>query len=222
MKQFVTCEGPAAVLMEDNIDTDVIVRIERVAHGKRGEFAPWAFEALRYAPDGSENPRFVLNREPFRKAQILLTGANFGCGSSREMAVWALDDFGIRCVIAESFGDIFFGNCLQIGVLPITLARPEIERLARIAVAGHPIRVDLRAMRISAMGTTTVAFEMAASIRTLFLEGLDSVDETLRLRAEIDRFQEEDRRRRPWIYGPPRRQPMNAVVSIARQLRRSR
>src|SRR3546814_1753760 len=91
MKPFTTCEGHAAVMMQDNIDTDVIIRIERIARLRRGEFAPWAFEVNRYFPDGAENPDFVLNQAPFRHAKILISGANFGCGSSREMAVWALE-----------------------------------------------------------------------------------------------------------------------------------
>src|SRR5690606_17375963 len=101
MKAFVECSSPAAVIDRDNVDTDMIVRIERMTTLKRGQFGPWAFEMLRYRPDGSEDPSFVLNREPFRQAKILIAGDNFGCGSSREMAVWALDDFGIRCVIAQ-------------------------------------------------------------------------------------------------------------------------
>src|SRR6187551_428999 len=99
MTPFTKCVGHGAVLLRDDIDTDLIVRIERIAQLKRGEFAKWAFESLRYRSDGSEEPAFVLNRVPFRDAEILITGANFGCGSSREMAVWALEDFGIRCVI---------------------------------------------------------------------------------------------------------------------------
>src|SRR5690606_23589406 len=107
MKPFIECSSVAAVIARDNVDTDMIVRIERMTTLKRGQFAPWAFEMLRYRADGSEDPGFVLNQAPFREAKILISGANFGCGSSREMAVWALDDFGIRCILAESYGDIF-------------------------------------------------------------------------------------------------------------------
>src|SRR3546814_16725280 len=106
MKAFTTCAAYAAPLMRDNIDTDLIVRIERIAQLKRGEFAPWAFETWRYLSDGTENPDFILNQEPFRRAGILISGANFGCGSSREMAVWALEEFGLQCIVAESYGDI--------------------------------------------------------------------------------------------------------------------
>lgn len=202
MKTFTVCEGTAAPLLRDNVDTDVIVRIERVAQGKRGEFGPWAFEILRYRPDGSENPDFILNRAPFREAKVLLAGANFGCGSSREMAVWALDDFGIRCVIAESFGDIFFGNCLQIGVLPVVLKRDLIDRIAAVAGAGARVKVDLRSRTIEAEGTAPIAFEVAPSIREAFLGGLDEVGVTLARAKDIDRFQRNDRQLRPWIYRP--------------------
>jgi 3-isopropylmalate/(R)-2-methylmalate dehydratase small subunit len=200
MKAFTACAGTAAPLLRDNIDTDVIVRIERVAQGKRGEFGPWAFEILRYLPDGSENPEFILNQAPFRDAKVLLAGANFGCGSSREMAVWALDDFGIRCVIAESFGDIFFGNCRQIGVLPIVMKRDLIERLAAVAVRGVRIKVDLRTRTIEADGIAPIAFDVAPSIRDAFLAGLDEIGVTLQRADEIERFERNDRRSRPWIY----------------------
>jgi 3-isopropylmalate/(R)-2-methylmalate dehydratase small subunit len=200
VKAFTECEGPAAPLLRDNIDTDVIVRIERVAQCKRGDFGPWAFEILRYRPDGSENPDFILNQAPFRDARVLLAGSNFGCGSSREMAVWALDDFGIRCVIAESFGDIFLGNCLQNGVLPIVLERKLIDRIAAVAVTGARIRVDLRTQAIEAVGLASVAFDVAPSIRDAFLVGLDEIGLTLRSGAEIERFQRDDRQLRPWIY----------------------
>ncbi|HET9023635.1 MAG TPA: 3-isopropylmalate dehydratase small subunit [Burkholderiaceae bacterium] len=203
MKAFTECVGTAASLLRDNIDTDVIVRIERVAQGRRGEFGPWAFEILRYRPDGSENPDFILNQAPFRDAKVLLAGANFGCGSSREMAVWALDDFGIRCVIAESFGDIFHGNCLQIGVLPIVLPRELIEHLAAVASKGVRLKVDLRASSIEAEGIAPLAFDVAPSIREAFLTGLDEIGVTLTRAAEIERYQRHDRELRPWIHQPP-------------------
>ena len=130
MEPFTVLKGVAAPLMRQNVDTDVIIRIERLIEFGRKELGPYAFESWRYRPDGSENPDFLLNQEPYRNAKILLNGLNFGCGSSREGAVWALLCKGIRCVVAPSFGDIFFGNCFQNGVLPIILPLETVEGMA--------------------------------------------------------------------------------------------
>jgi 3-isopropylmalate/(R)-2-methylmalate dehydratase small subunit len=200
MKPFTVLEGFGAALMQDNIDTDVIVRIERIAKLKRGEFSPWAFEALRYRADGSENPDFVLNREPFRHAKILISGANFGCGSSREMAVWSIEEFGIRCLIAQSYGDIFYGNCLQNGVLPIRLERGQLDALATAAATGEPITVDLAAGTISNATTGTIGFDFPPAQRDALLSGQDEVDQTLAMASAIGQFQLADRLRRPWVY----------------------
>src|SRR5258708_39859102 len=119
-KPFTKLSAIAAPIMRSNIDTDVIIRIERlVGNSIRGTLGKWAFGALRYLPDGSENPDFILNREPYRQAEILITGPNFGCGSSREGAVWSLQEMGIRAVIGSSFGGIFFAHCFQNRILPI-------------------------------------------------------------------------------------------------------
>ncbi len=200
MKAFTICEGYAAPLMHDNIDTDLIIRIERIAKLKRGEFAPWAFEANRYFADGAEDPSFVLNQVPFRKAQILISGANFGCGSSREMAVWSIEEFGIRCIIAQSYGDIFFGNCLQNGVLPITLEQNQINALAKVAASGATVKVDLQTCTISTVATGAISFAFPEAQRQALLTGCDEVDQTLKIASQIDRFQQEDRRVRPWVY----------------------
>ena len=129
-KPFNTLTAIAAPIMRGNIDTDVIIRIERlVGNSIRGTLGKWAFGALRYLPDGSENPEFILNREPYRQAEILITGPNFGCGSSREGAVWSLQEMGIRAVIGSSFGDIFFANCFQNGILP------DCRRQGRLSMA---------------------------------------------------------------------------------------
>jgi 3-isopropylmalate/(R)-2-methylmalate dehydratase small subunit len=200
MKPFTVVTSPAAALMLDNIDTDVIVRIERIARLRRGEFAPWAFEALRYRPDGSEDPDFVLNRAPWHQARILVSGANFGCGSSREMAVWAIQEFGIDCIIAPSYGDIFYGNCLQNGVLPIRLERAAVDRLAQAAAGGAPLTVDLQACTVSSAATGAVGFAIDPTQRDTLLSGLDEVDQTLRLAARIAEFQQRDRGARPWVY----------------------
>lgn len=200
MRAFDVCTGHAAVLERDDVDTDVIVRIERIAQLKRGEFAPWGFEALRYRPDGSEVPNFVLNRLPFRDAKILVAGKNFGCGSSREMAVWALDEFGIRCIIASSFGDIFYNNCFQNGVLPIRLDTETIAHIAPIAESGEEITVDLRACAIHVPGLDTIRFSMPASQRNALLKGQDDVDQAVEREDRIVDFQKADRAARPWVY----------------------
>ena len=130
-KPFTKLTAIAAPIMRTNIDTDVIIRIERlVGNSVRGSLGKWAFGSLRYLPDGSENPEFILNREPYRQAEILVTGPNFGCGSSREGAVWALQEMGIRAVIGSGFGDIFFANCFQNGILPIVVDKEIVDGLA--------------------------------------------------------------------------------------------
>src|SRR5919205_1213678 len=127
MQPFTKVGGPAAPLLRANVDTDLIIRIERLVGTRREELGPFAFEALRRRADGSEDPDFVLNRPEYRGAPILLAGPNFGCGSSREGAVWALMGAGIRCVIAPSFGDIFFSNCFQNGLLPVVLPEETVR-----------------------------------------------------------------------------------------------
>jgi 3-isopropylmalate/(R)-2-methylmalate dehydratase small subunit len=200
MKAFTVCEGIAAPLLRDNIDTDMIVRVERIAQLQRGQFAPWAFEMLRYQADGSEDSGFILNQPPFRDAQILLSGANFGCGSSREMAVWALEEFGVRCVIAQGFGDIFYANCLQNGLLPIRLEARQIESLAEPAARGERLRVDLQTRTIQAPGIDQIAFDFPDERREALLEGIDEIDQTMKLNARILAYQRNDALTRPWVY----------------------
>src|SRR5436853_5877659 len=130
-KPFTKLTAIAAPIMRSNIDTDVIIRIERiVGNSVRGNLGKWAFGSLRYLSDGSENPEFILNREPYRQAEILITGPNFGCGSSREAAVWSLQEMGIRAIIGSGFGDIFFANCFQNGILPIVVDKEIVDSLA--------------------------------------------------------------------------------------------
>ena len=130
MEKFERLTGAAAPLMRININTDIIIPINRLISYKRGELGPWCFEAWRYAAEGVEIPEFVLNKPRYRHAKILVAGDNFGCGSSREHAVWSLSDFGFRCIIAPSFGDIFYWNCFQNGLLPIRLPEDKVKELA--------------------------------------------------------------------------------------------
>jgi len=159
-----------------------------------------AFAPLRYLPDGRDDPSFVLNRERFREAPILLAAQNFGCGSSRESAVWSLRAIGIRCVIATSFGDIFFGNCFQNGVLPIVLDETVLESLAEEAADGAPVEVDLGASVVRSPRGATIPFTVDPLRRHQLLEGLDDLDAGLLRRDQIRAFQQSDREVRPWIY----------------------
>jgi 3-isopropylmalate/(R)-2-methylmalate dehydratase small subunit len=196
-------DGTAAPLPLANIDTDVIIRIERLAKMPRAELARFAFEALRYRADGSEHPGFVLNRAPFRDARILVAGENFGCGSSREMAVWAISGLGIRVVIAPSFGEIFFANCFQNGVLPLILSAETVARISRRLEADPSaarMTVDLERCEIRTGWGETIPFAVEALRRRMLLEGADEVTLTLGREAEIAAFQARDRERRPWIY----------------------
>ncbi|MGJ7613951.1 MULTISPECIES: 3-isopropylmalate dehydratase small subunit [unclassified Variovorax] len=202
MQPFNTLKGNAAPLMLDNVDTDVIIRINRLTELPRDQLGPYAFEALRFSADGSEDADCVLNRPPFRSAPILLAGRNFGCGSSREGAVWALASRGIRCVIAESFGDIFFGNCFQNGVLPIALPRATVDRLADQVASCASVTVDLHACRIEFPHGHRQPFTVDAMKRQALLDGMDDVTRTLQRRAAIAAWQATDRLARPWIWAP--------------------
>jgi 3-isopropylmalate/(R)-2-methylmalate dehydratase small subunit len=187
--------------MLSNVDTDVIIRIERLTAPDQTVLGHYAFEALRYRPDGSENPDFVLNSAPYRGASILLAGPNFGCGSSREAAVTALMGLGIRCVIAPSFGDIFFGNCFQNGLLPIRLSEPEVSALARQAVAGEPFTIDLQA-QVVIVGGEQHPFDIDSQRRESLLAGLDDLGLTLMQLDRIRAWQAADRQSRPWVWEP--------------------
>ena len=203
-KPFGKLTAVAAPIMRSNIDTDVIIRIERlVGNGIRGTLGKWAFGSLRYLPDGSENPEFILNRAPYREAEILVTGPNFGCGSSREGAVWALQERGIRAVIGSSFGDIFFANCFQNGILPVVVDKAIVDGLAaeiELTQGAGRIGIDLEAQTITSPTGKQHRFEIDPRRRAGRLKGLDEVALTLQLDDEIRAFQAADRNQRPWIH----------------------
>lgn len=202
MEPFRTLTGAAAPLMRQNVDTDVIIRIEPLISLERSALGPHALASWRYGPDGAELPDFVLNQAPYREAPILLAGENFGCGSSREGAVWALAGRGIRCVIAPGFGDIFYGNCFQNGVLPVTLPLAEVDAMADEARAdpGSAFTVDLGKSTVTMPSGRSVPFRIDPQRREMLLEGLDQIGLTRRREAEIAAFQARDRVLRPWIY----------------------
>jgi len=201
MEPFVRLEGVAAPMFRDGIDTDAIIPVSRMK-ALDADYGEGLFANLRYRADGSEDPEFVLNRPAYRHASILVAGANFGCGSSREQAVWALLKFGIRCVIAGGFGDIFHGNCFRAGLLPVALPLDSCRDLARAAAGapGSTMTVDLAACRVIAPGGGEHVFEIDALRRRRLLEGLDELGATLLLAGEIAAFQARDRLRRPWIH----------------------
>ena len=204
MEKFTTLRSVAAPLLRENIDTDAVVRIERLWGAvPRHELGRFCFEIWRYLPDRSENPDFILNQPPYRQAEILLAGANFGCGSSREGAVWALAGQGIRCVIAPSFGDIFRNNCFQNGLLPVAIDFACIEAIARQVgadPAANQVTVDLTENAVIAPDGTRTQFIIPRLRREALLEGLDEVELTQKREAEIAAFQARDAGRRPWIY----------------------
>lgn len=205
MTPFTRHRGIAAPLLRINIDTDAIIPSrEMKTIGKTG-LAAGLFAGWRYtAPGGREpDPGFVLNQPAYRGASILLAGANFGCGSSREHAVWALAEFGIRCVIAPSFGTIFFDNCVRNGVLPVVLDERAIAALAGQVErdpAGAPLDVDLVRNVVAAPDGTEHPFALDPASRTMLLEGLDPIGVTLQLLPQIEAHVARDRLERPWIY----------------------
>jgi 3-isopropylmalate/(R)-2-methylmalate dehydratase small subunit len=199
MEKFTTLTAIAAPYPQKNVDTDTIIRIERCTGTPKHELGKYAFEMVRFRPDGAENADFVLNQPRFRDARILVCGEFFGTGSSREMAVWALAGMGIRCLIAPSFGEIFRGNCFQNGVLPISLPAATVAKLMQQASAdgGEPFTVDLERQTVNG----DVRFDIGARRKKMLLEGLDEIALTLALEPKIDAYQVADRLRRPWIYG---------------------
>lgn len=209
MEAFHTLAAVAAPLDRANVDTEVIIPIARLIANQRGRLGPYCFEPWRVDANGDAVPSFFINDPRYRGARILVAGENFGCGSSREMAVWALWDLGIRVVIAQSFGDIFRANCFQNGLLPITLSGADVARLMReIASAPEPrMVVDLAAGRITTPLRGAIAFTIDAERRDALLEGLDEVGMTLRLVDDIDAFERRDRTARPWAYTGLETQP---------------
>lgn len=205
MEKFTVLRGIAAPLMVPNIDTDRIIRIERCAGIPRERQGDYLLEMMRLGPDGSENPDFILNRPPFRKAVILLAAENFGCGSSRENAVWALSGWGFRCLIAPSFGDIFAGNCFQNGLLPVQLPAATVERLAADIGAdtrNAMLTVDLGRKQILTVAGEKISFSVEPLRRTMLMEGLDEIGLSLQHDTEITAFHRRDRVARPWLYPP--------------------
>lgn len=197
---FTVVRGAAIPLMRSNVDTDVIIRIERMTALPKEAWGEWALEPLRFRSDGSLDADSILNQPRFRGAPILLAGPNFGCGSSREPAVSALQGLGLRCVIAPTFGDIFFANCFQNGLLPIRLPMPQVEALALQATSGAALTVDLEQRIVVAPDSSSFAFEVDSVRREALLSGLDEIGLTLRDEPLIMAWQQSDRAHRPWAW----------------------
>jgi 3-isopropylmalate/(R)-2-methylmalate dehydratase small subunit len=203
MDKFTQLTGVAAPLPMTNIDTDKIFPAVYLKTIKRTGLAQWLFQEVRFHPDGSENPDFVLNQGPYRQAKIIVAGDNFGCGSSREHAPWALIDFGISCVIAPSFADIFYNNCFKNGLLPIALPQETVDKLMEDAKKGANavLTVDLEQQTISRPDGEIISFEIDPFRKHCLLNGLDDIGLTEKKAADIAGYEQKARLARPWLFG---------------------
>ena len=202
--------GVVASIDRDNIDTDQIIPTEYLKSIKKYGFEDYLFDGWRYLDEGKlgiskderkQNPDFILNKYPFDKASILLTRDNFGCGSSREHAVWALRDFGIKTVIASSFGDIFYNNCFKNGVLPIKLNKDQIDNLFKsLKDASGELSISLDSKKISQNDKELYAFDVEENLLERIIYGLDDVDMTLKFKDKIASFEQERKQEKPWIF----------------------
>jgi len=205
MEPFEQHTGIAAPLIQLNIDTDAIIPSREIKSVSKkgledGLFAEWRYLSLKTR---KENPEFILNQEPYRRASLLLAGENFGCGSSREHAAWALSQWGIRVIVAPSFGSIFYNNCIQNGILPVVLGPEKIKELqtfVELNPAVNQLTVDLRATIISAGSNICYPFAIEPSDQQNLLQGLDAIGSTLKMMSSIEAFEENDIHRRPWVY----------------------
>jgi 3-isopropylmalate/(R)-2-methylmalate dehydratase small subunit len=201
MDKFTTLTGVAAPLDIVNIDTDMIIPKQYLKTITRTGLGKGLFSEMRYKEDGSENPDFVLNKPAYRKAQILVAGDNFGCGSSREHAPWALQDFGIKCVISTSFADIFYNNCFQNGVLPAKVSKEDLDKLMDDAQRGAnaTLTVDLEKQEIYGPDGGVVKFEIDGFRKHCLLNGLDDIGLTMQKDPNIGTFEKKVHEARPWM-----------------------
>ncbi|HEY0236543.1 MAG TPA: 3-isopropylmalate dehydratase small subunit [Afipia sp.] len=201
MDKFTTLTGVAAPLKIINVDTDMIIPKQYLKTIKRTGLGKGLFSEQRYKDDGSENPDFVLNKPAYRQAKILVAGDNFGCGSSREHAPWALADFGIKCIISTSFGDIFYNNCFKNGILPIRVSQEELDKLFDDADRGAnaTVTVDLENQEIHGPDGGAIKFEIDAFRKHCLFNGLDDIGLTKQKQASIDVFEAKERAERPWL-----------------------
>jgi 3-isopropylmalate/(R)-2-methylmalate dehydratase small subunit len=201
MEKFTTLEGVAAPLRLINVDTDMIIPKQFLKTIKRAGLGAGLFHELRYREDGSENTDFVLNKPAYRNTKILVADDNFGCGSSREHAPWALLDFGIRCVISTSFGDIFYNNCFKNGILPIRVTAEQLEKLFDDAERGAnaTLSIDLPNQEIRGPDGGVIKFEVDDFRKHCIVNCLDDIGLTLQKTQSIDAFEQKARVARPWL-----------------------
>jgi 3-isopropylmalate/(R)-2-methylmalate dehydratase small subunit len=201
MDKFTTLTGIAAPMALINVDTDMIIPKQFLKTIQRSGLGKNLFDEMRYTQDGQEIPDFVLNKPAYRAAQIIVAGDNFGCGSSREHAPWALLDFGIRCVIAPSFADIFYNNCFKNGILPIVLPQDQVDLLMDDAENGAnaTLTVDLANQTITRPDGSTIGFEVDAFRKHCLINGLDDIGLTLEKAAAIESFEARAGQARPWV-----------------------
>ena len=205
MDKFNTLTGVAAPMDMINIDTDKIIPKLHLRTIKRTGLGKVLFEEMRFETDGSEKPDFILNKEPYRNSKIIVAGDNFGCGSSREHAPWALLDFGIRCVISTSFAAIFYNNCFKNGILPIRVTKDQLDALMADAsdTENPELTVDLVNMEIKRPNGVTVPFELDAFRRECLLDGLDDIGLTMQKGDKIDGFEAQQNQAQPWLNSAP-------------------
>ena len=202
MEKFTRLTGIAAPMDAINVDTDQIIPKLHLRTIKRTGLGKVLFDELRFHPDGTEKPEFILNRPPWREAEILVAGDNFGCGSSREHAPWALLDFGIRCIVSTSFADIFYNNCFKNGILPVTVPRDALDALmADASDRENPaLTVDLEAQEITRPNGAVLGFTIDEFRRDCLLNGLDDIGLTMQKVDRIDAFEVRQREQQPWLY----------------------
>jgi 3-isopropylmalate/(R)-2-methylmalate dehydratase small subunit len=201
MDKFTTLTGVAAPLDIMNVDTDMIIPKQYLKTIKRTGLGTGLFAEMRFRDDGTENPDFVLNKPAYRQAKILVAGDNFGCGSSREHAPWALADFGIKCVISTSFADIFYNNCFNNGILPVAVSADDLEKLFDDARRGAnaTLTIDLEAQEIRGPDGGVVRFDIDPARKEKLLLGLDDIGVTMERQPEITAFEGKTAQTRPWI-----------------------
>ena len=201
MDKFIKLTGVAAPLPDINVDTDKIIPADYLKTIKRTGLGVALFSEMRYLEDGSENPEFILNQPAYRGAEILIAGENFGCGSSREHAPWAILDYGIRCIVSTSFADIFFNNCFKNGILPIVLPQADVDKLMDDADRGANavLTVDLETQEIHGPDGGVIAFDVDEFRKHCLINGLDDISLTLQRDKEISAYEEKQAASQPWL-----------------------
>ena len=200
MKPFTVLKGIAAPLPDPNIDTDKIIPKQYLKTIKRTGLGQFLFDDLRFTPDRKERPEFVLNQPAYRKASILISGENFGCGSSREHAPWALLDFGIICVIAPSYADIFYNNCFKNGILPLTLPQDKVNILMKDAENKKTLTIDLPNQKVARENGEAFSFDIDSFRKHCLINGLDDIGLTLEHERDITKFEKQQKDSQNWLY----------------------